>query len=92
MVIMYSNRINDVEGWMKPEEPGVEMTEQQKEFEAMKLVETIGKLTNSKAIQPCRIGPDGKPQPIEHVLELQEALDSSLKGGSRLTASDSDSD
>lgn len=25
-------------------------------------------------VQPCRIGDDGKPKPIEHVLELQEEL------------------
>lgn len=25
-------------------------------------------------MQPCRIGEDGKPKPIEHVLELQEKL------------------
>lgn len=25
-------------------------------------------------IKPCKIGEDGKPQPIEHVLELQEGL------------------
>ena len=26
-------------------------------------------------IQPSRVGPDGKPQPIEHVLELTEGID-----------------
>lgn len=26
------------------------------------------------AIKPCKIGEDGKPQPIEHILELQEGL------------------
>jgi len=77
---------------MKPEPPALEMTEEQKEFEAMKLVETIDKMTSSKTIQPCRIGPDGKPQPIGSVLELQEALESSLKNSPRLTASDTDSD
>jgi hypothetical protein len=25
-------------------------------------------------IQPCKIGDDGRPQPIEHVLQLQEEL------------------
>jgi hypothetical protein len=25
-------------------------------------------------VRPCRIGDDGKPEPIEHVLELQNEL------------------
>lgn len=25
-------------------------------------------------IQPCKIGDDGRPKPIEHVLQLQEEL------------------
>lgn len=25
-------------------------------------------------IQPCRVGKDGKPKPVEHVLELEEHL------------------
>lgn len=29
-------------------------------------------LMKTGAIKPCKIGEDGKPQPIEHVLELQE--------------------
>ncbi|CAL8079290.1 unnamed protein product [Orchesella dallaii] len=86
------DQINSIEGWMKPEPPPLDMTEEQKEFEAMKLVETIDKLTSSKTIQPCLIGPDGKPQPIGSVLELQEAMESSIKTSPRLTASDTDSD
>lgn len=31
-------------------------------------------LTRSGTIQPCRVGADGKPHPIEHVLQLQEGL------------------
>ena len=27
-------------------------------------------------IQPSRVGPDGKPHPIEHVLELTEGIES----------------
>ncbi|ODM93834.1 Synembryn-A [Orchesella cincta] len=86
------DQINSIEGWMKPEPQSLEMTEEQKEFEAMKLVETIDKLASSKTIQPCRIGPDGKPQPIGSVLELQEAMESSIKTSPRLTGSDTDSD
>ena len=25
-------------------------------------------------IQPCRIGEDGKPQPVEHILQLTENI------------------
>lgn len=74
------------------------MSEEQKEHEAMKLVNAIDKLhklvfllfivQTSKIlfilfhyftfreglIQACKIGEDGKPQPIEHILQLQEEL------------------
>lgn len=79
-----------MEGRIKPEDPPIEMSEEQKEYEAMKLVNAIEKLQASKLIQPCRIGEDGKPQPIEHVLELTDALDNPIK--SARTTSDSDSD
>ncbi|KAL1494578.1 hypothetical protein ABEB36_010154 [Hypothenemus hampei] len=50
------------------------MTDEQKEYEVMKLVEHIDNLSRSGIIKPCRVGPDGKPVPIEHVLQLQESL------------------
>lgn len=25
-------------------------------------------------VQPCRIGEDGRPEPVEHILELQDSL------------------
>lgn len=40
----------------------------------MKLVNLMDNLMKMGAIRPCKIGEDGKPQPIEHVLELQETL------------------
>ncbi|XP_030763868.1 synembryn-A [Sitophilus oryzae] len=52
------------------------MSEEQKEYEAMKLVQLMNNLLESRTILPCRVGPDGKPQPIEHVLQLQEGLKS----------------
>jgi hypothetical protein len=42
----------------------------------MKLVELMDTLTKCGAIQPCRVGADGKPHPIKHVLQLQEGLKS----------------
>lgn len=38
-------------------------------------------------VHPCRIGDDGRPKPIEHVLELQEELPKQ-----QYTRQDSDSD
>ncbi|XP_037938590.1 synembryn [Teleopsis dalmanni] len=50
------------------------MSEEQKEHEAMELANLIEKLHNSGIVKPCRIGEDGKPQPIDHILQLQEEL------------------
>ncbi|KAF7285862.1 hypothetical protein GWI33_009539 [Rhynchophorus ferrugineus] len=61
------------------------MTDEQKEYEAMKLVHLMNNLLKSGTIQPCRVGADGKPHPIEHVLQLQEGL-------KRQENNDSDSD
>lgn len=49
------------------------MTEEQKEYEAMKLVNAFDKLARSNGmIKPARFGPDGRPVEIEHVLQLQD--------------------
>lgn len=50
------------------------MSEEQKEHEAMKLVHLMEQLNRSGVVQPCRIGADGRPVPVEHMLELQAAL------------------
>lgn len=50
------------------------MSEEQKEYEAMQLVNLMDKLQRQGVVQPCRIGEDGKPQPVDHILELQEEL------------------
>lgn len=34
----------------------------------------ITSLLREGVVRPCRIGDDGKPEPIEHVLELQNEL------------------
>ncbi|KAG5879237.1 hypothetical protein JTB14_006037 [Gonioctena quinquepunctata] len=52
--------------------PMQNMTEEQKEYEAMKLVELMDSLLKCGTIKPCRIGQDGKPEALEHVLQLQE--------------------
>ena len=63
-------------------------SEEQKEFEAMELVQMMNKLSGyyfhqcvedfdsisfrSGVIQPCKLGPDGRPYPISHILELRD--------------------
>jgi hypothetical protein len=49
------------------------MSEEQKEYEAVRLVQAIDKLTRSGGpIKPAAIGPDGRPVEIQHVLQMQE--------------------
>ena len=50
------------------------MTEEQKEYEANQLANLINKLHELGAVKPAKIGPDGKPVPVEHVLELTEGV------------------
>ncbi|CAG9854688.1 unnamed protein product [Phyllotreta striolata] len=50
------------------------MTDEQKEYEAMKLAELMNNMLETGIIKPCTLGEDGKPKPIEHVLQLQEGL------------------
>ncbi|XP_055378444.1 synembryn [Condylostylus longicornis] len=50
------------------------MTEEQKEYEAMKLANLMDQLYRQGIVQPCRINEDGKPEPLEHILQLQEEL------------------
>ncbi|CAB3225006.1 unnamed protein product [Arctia plantaginis] len=48
------------------------MTEEQKEYEAMKLVNLFDKMVSEGVVKPARIGPDGRPQAVDHVLELRD--------------------
>lgn len=50
------------------------MTEEQKEYEAVKLINLMDKLQRDGIIQPARIGEDGRPCAVEHVLQLQDGL------------------
>lgn len=40
----------------------------------MELVKLIDQLSKGGLIRPCRIGADGKPEPVDHVLQLQDEL------------------
>ncbi|XP_049825743.1 synembryn [Aethina tumida] len=73
--------INPVVGCYEEPRPNPmeNMSDEQKEYEAIRLVNLIDSLTKCGAIQPCRVGEDGKPQPIEHVLQLQEGIKAQSK-------------
>lgn len=68
--------INPVVGCYEPPRPSPfeGMSEEQKEYEAMKLVNLMDQLNRQGVVQACKIGEDGRPEPVEHIMELQESL------------------
>lgn len=46
------------------------MTDEQKEYEAMQLLDAMDKLQRLGVVQPSTIGSDGRPVPVDHVLQL----------------------
>lgn len=69
--------INPVLGCVEPRSklnPLNEMSEEQKEYEAMQLVNLIEQLRQGGIVKPALIDKDGRPQPLEHILQLQEEL------------------
>lgn len=73
------NQVNPITGRWEEERSDnfAEMTEEQKEFEANKLINQIHRLSSGGLIQPMKIGPDGKPKAVEHVLELLKSDENS---------------
>lgn len=76
-------RVNPVVGCVEPDRPSPfeGMTEEQKEYEAMKLVSLIDELQKMGVVKPAVPGPDGKPQEVSHVLQLQEQATNRIPGG-----------
>ncbi|TKR72539.1 hypothetical protein L596_019971 [Steinernema carpocapsae] len=67
------HQVNPVTGFINPARDTSawdNMSEEQKEYEAMKLVDAMSKLMDTGVIQPGTIGPDGKPKAVSHVCEL----------------------
>jgi len=85
------HKVNPVTGC--EEKPGPSpldgMSEEQKEYEAMQLVNLMDKMTRTGLIQPCRVGEDGRPEAVDHVLQLQEAMQA---GHQARSEEDDDSD
>lgn len=50
------------------------MTDEEKEYEAMKLVSLLDKMARQGVVQPMRIGLDGKPRPVDNVLQMREEV------------------
>ncbi len=67
-------RVNPVLGCYEARRPDpmAGMTEEQKEYEAMKLVDQINKLMNAGVIKPATVDESGKVKPLDHVLELRD--------------------
>lgn len=72
--LQYKEKINMVTGcYEEPRPSPMEgMTEEQKEYEAMQLVNMIDKLSRDGVMKPMKIGEDGRPYPVDHVLQLRE--------------------
>ncbi|XP_017114565.1 synembryn [Drosophila elegans] len=69
--------INPVLGCVEPRgqrNPLDGMSEEQKEYEALQLVNLIEQLRQGGIVKPALIDKDGRPQPLEHILQLQEEL------------------
>lgn len=59
------------------------LTEEQKEYEAMELVNLIDKLNKLGVVQPCKIDEEtGKPVAVKHILELQKEIPEDTKAES----------
>lgn len=73
--------INPVTGCYEPPRPNPfeGMSDEQKEYEAMKLVTLMDQLNRQGVVQACKIGEDGRPEPVEHILELQDTMHHSGK-------------
>ncbi|XP_058840077.1 synembryn-like [Topomyia yanbarensis] len=79
--------INPVLGCYEPPKPNPleGMSEEQKEYEAMELVALMDQLQRQGIVQPCKIGEDGRPQPVEHILELQDEIPEQQRDHKRKT-------
>lgn len=68
------DQINPISGCIDQPRPNPleGMSEEQKEYEAMQLVNLMDKMQKQGLISPARLGEDGRPEAVEHVLQLIE--------------------
>jgi len=71
-----AHKVNPITGRVEKEKksPFEGMSEEQKEYEAVKIVNMMNQLMSSGVIKPATVGEDGKPRELEHVLQLQEGI------------------
>ncbi|EGT48653.1 CBN-RIC-8 protein [Caenorhabditis brenneri] len=82
------DNVNPVTGAIYPEDHGsalAGMSDEQKEYEAMKLVDAMNKMMDAGIVKPGTIGEDGRLREVSHVLEL-------IKDAPEPDKDDSDSD
>jgi hypothetical protein len=84
--------VNPVTGrWEAPRPSPMEgMSEEQKEYEAIQLVNKLDQLQRAGVIQPSTISEEGRPVPVEHVLQLLEGVNMDPPGGGAGEGQDSD--
>jgi len=72
-----AHKVNPITGCIEEERknPLEGMTDEQKEYEAMKLVNMMDQLMKGGLIQPATVGPDGKPVPVDHILQMTEGIE-----------------
>lgn len=74
------DRINPIIGcYEKPHpDPMAGMSDEQKEYEAIQLVNMMEKLSSDGMFAPMTVGADGRLRRMEHILELQEGIEPQL--------------
>ncbi|GAB6025666.1 Synembryn-A [Chamberlinius hualienensis] len=75
----------------KPD-PLAGMTEEQKEYEVMQLVNMMNKLTETGVVTPMKMDEKGKLKPVEHMLELRDEGFKLMKSKHPTDRNDEDSD
>ncbi|KAL3314750.1 Synembryn-B [Cichlidogyrus casuarinus] len=68
------------------------LSEEQKEYEVMQLVEKIDRLQREGFIKPATVGEDGSVKPVEHVLELLQHVPGDLRDKCHRPSPDKDED
>ncbi|CAB3409895.1 unnamed protein product [Caenorhabditis bovis] len=71
------DNVNPVTGSLFPPDRGSfleGMSEEQKEYEAMKLVDAMNKMMDAGIVKPGTIGEDGRVREVSHVLELTKNM------------------
>ncbi|MFH4979013.1 hypothetical protein AB6A40_005722 [Gnathostoma spinigerum] len=66
------HQVNPVTGWIEPEKEKVweGMSDEQKEYEAVNLMNAMSRLMDQGMIKPGTVGDDGRIREVSHVLEL----------------------